>query len=93
MNEQVFGLDVSMDHVLAMAVFDGLEQLIDVLADQHLIDTVRVLLEDLEQVLLEVLKDQIQAVAPKQENQSESDEFKKQYCHRCEISTSMKDRK
>ena len=46
-----------MDHVLAMAVFDGLEQLIDVLADQHLIDTVRVLLENLKQVLLEVLKD------------------------------------
>ena len=64
MDEQVFGLDVSVDHVLAMAVLDGLEQLIDVLADQYLIDTVRVLLEDLEQVLLEVLKDQIQAVAP-----------------------------
>ena len=79
MDEQVFGLDVSVDNVLAMTVLDGLEQLIDVLADQHLIDTVRVLLEDLEQVLLEVLKDQIQAVAPKQENQSESDEFKKQY--------------
>ena len=78
MDEQVFGLDVSMDHIFAMAVFDGLEQLIDVLADQYLIDTVRVLLEDLEQVLLEVLKDQIQAVAPtfdKGDNQSELDEF------------------
>ena len=78
MDEQVFGLDVSMDHILAVAVFDGLEQLIDVLADQHLIDTVRVLLENLKQVLLEVLKDQIQTVAPKfdkEDNQSESDEF------------------
>ena len=78
MNEQVFRLDVSVDYILAMAVLDGLEQLIDVLADQYLIDTVRVLLEDLEQVLLEVLKDQIQAVAPKfdkEDNQSELDEL------------------
>ena len=65
MNEQVFRLDVPVDHVLAMTVLDGLEQLIDVLADQDFIDAVGVLLEDLEQVLLEILKDQIQTVAPK----------------------------
>ena len=68
MNEEVFRLDVSVDHILAMAVLDGLEQLIDVLADKDFIYAVGVLLEDLEQVLFEILKDQIQAVAPENDN-------------------------
>ena len=63
MDQQVLGLDVPMDDVLAVAVLDRLQQLVDVLADQVELDAVRVLLEDLEQVLLQVLEDEVQAVA------------------------------
>ena len=63
MDQQVLGLDVPMDDVLAVAVLDRLQQLVDVLADQVELDAVRVLLEDLEQILLQVLEDEVQAVA------------------------------
>ena len=63
MDQQVLGLDVPMDDVLAVAVLDSLQQLVDVLADEVELDAVGVLLEDLEQVLLQVLKDEVQAVA------------------------------
>ena len=62
-DQQVLGLDVPMDDVLAVAVLDRLQQLVDVLADQIELDAVGVLLEDLEQVLLQVLEDEVQAVA------------------------------
>ena len=52
-----------MDDVLAVAVLDRLQQLVDVLADQVELDAVGVLLEDLEQILLQVLEDEVQAVA------------------------------
>ena len=63
MDQQVLGLDVPMDDVLAVAVLDRLQQLVDVLADQVELDAVGVLLEDLEQILLQVLEDEVQAVA------------------------------
>ena len=63
MDQQVLGLDVPVDDVLAVAVLDRLQQLVDVLADQVKLDAVGVLLEDLEQILLQVLKDEVQAVA------------------------------
>ena len=63
MDQQVLGLDVPMDDVLAVAVLDRLQQLVDVLADQVKLDAVGVLLEDLEQILLQVLEDEVQAVA------------------------------
>ena len=62
-DQQVLGLDVPMDDVLAVAVLDRLQQLVDVLADQVELDAVGVLLEDLEQILLQVLEDEVQAVA------------------------------
>ena len=63
MDQQVLGLDVPMDDVLAVAVLDRLQQLVDVLADEVELDAVGVLLEDLEQILLQVLEDEVQAVA------------------------------
>ena len=63
MDQQVLGLDVPVDDVLAVAVLDRLQQLVDVLADQVELDAVGVLLEDLEQILLQVLEDEVQAVA------------------------------
>ena len=42
-NEQIFRLDVSVDHIFAMTVFDSLEQLVNVLTDKYLIDAVGVL--------------------------------------------------
>lgn len=56
MNEQIFRLDVSVDHVFAVTVLDGLEQLVYVLTDQYFIDAVGVLFQHLEQVLLQILK-------------------------------------
>ena len=47
-----------------MAVLDCLEQLVDEATDLIELDSVGVLFEDLEQVLVEVLKHQVQAVAP-----------------------------
>ena len=63
MDQQVLGLDVPMDDVLAVAVLDRLQQLVDVLADEVELDAVGVLLEDLKQILLQVLEDEVQAVA------------------------------
>ena len=63
MDQQVLGLDVPMDDVLAVAVLDRLQQLVDEAADLVKLDAVGVLLEDLEQILLQVLEDEVQAVA------------------------------
>ena len=63
-NEEVLWFDVAMDHVIAMAVLDCLEQLVDEATDLIEFDSVGVLFEDLEQVLVEVLKHQVQTVAP-----------------------------
>lgn len=64
MNKKVLRLDISVNNVLTMAELDSLQQLVDVLADEDLIDAVRIFLKDLEQVLFQVLEDQIQTVAP-----------------------------
>ena len=61
-----------MDHVVAMAVLDRLQQLVDEAADLVKLDAVGVLLEDLEQVLVEVLKDQVQTVAPNRRKQEKN---------------------
>ena len=63
MDEKVLRLDISVNNVLAMAVLDGFQQLVDVLTDKNLIDAIGVLLEDLEQILLQVLEDEVQTVA------------------------------
>lgn len=53
-----------MDDVLTVAVLDSLEQLVNVVADLIELDSIRVLLENLKQVFIEILEDQIQTVAP-----------------------------
>ena len=56
MNEQILGLDIPVDHVFAMAVLDGFQQLVNVLTDEVQLDTVRVLFQDFKQVFLKVLE-------------------------------------
>ena len=62
-DQQVFRLDVSMDHVVAMAVFDSFEQLVYVSANLIKLDPVRILLEDFEQVFVQILEDEVETIA------------------------------
>ena len=63
-DQQVLWLNVSMDHIFAMAVLDSLQQLVDVVAYLIKLDSIRVFFEDFKQVFLKVLEDQVEAVAP-----------------------------
>ena len=63
-DQQVLWLNVSMDHIFAMAVLDSLQQLVDVVAYLVKLDSIRVFFEDFQQVFLKVLEDQVEAVAP-----------------------------
>ena len=63
MDEKVLRLDITVNNILAMAVLDGFQQLVDVLTDKNFIDAIGVLLENLEQILLQVLEDEVQTVA------------------------------
>lgn len=62
-DQQVFRLDVSMDHVVAMAVFDSFKQLVYVSANLIKLDPVRILLEDFEQVFVQILEDEVETIA------------------------------
>ena len=63
-DQQVLWLNVSMDHIFAMAVLDSLQQLVNVVAYLIKLDSIRVFFEDFKQVFLKVLEDQVEAVAP-----------------------------
>ena len=63
-DEEVLRLDVAMDDIVAMAILDGLQQLVDVMAHLVQFNSVWVLLQDFQEVLVQVLKDQVQTVAP-----------------------------
>ena len=63
MDEKVLRLDITVNNILAMAVLDGFQQLVDVLTYKNFIDAIGVLLENLEQILLQVLEDEVQTVA------------------------------
>lgn len=54
-----------MDHVPPVAILNGLEQLVNEVADGLELNAVRVLLEHFEQVLLQVFKHQVQTVHPR----------------------------
>ena len=55
-DEQVLRLDVPVDDVVAVAVLDGLEDLVEVVANILLLETVRVLFENLQQVLFDIFE-------------------------------------
>lgn len=63
-DEQIFRLDVSMYDVLAVAVLNSLEQLVNVVADLIELDSIWVLLKNLKQVFVKILEDQVETVAP-----------------------------
>ena len=46
-----------MDHIVAVAVLDGLQELVDIVAHVIQLQTVGVLLKDFKEVLLQVLED------------------------------------
>ena len=62
-NEQVFWFYISVDDVFAVAVFDRLQKLIDVAAHQIELNAIGILFQDLQQVLLQVLEDEVEAIA------------------------------
>ena len=68
-DEQVLWLDVSVNHVFAMAELDSLQQLVDKVADLVQFNSIRVLFKHLQQVLLDVFEHEIQAITSARESQ------------------------
>lgn len=58
-DQKVLWLDVSVDHVVAVAVLDSFKQLVDVVTYAVKVDSIRVFFQYLEQVLLQVFEDQV----------------------------------
>ena len=67
MNQQIFWLDISVNDLLAMAVFNGFEQLVDVVAHLVELNAIWVLFKDFEEILFEVFEHKIKTVASKGE--------------------------
>ena len=53
-----------MDHVVAVAVLNRFQQLVDVAAHLVQLDAVRVLFQHLEQIFVQVFENQVETVAP-----------------------------
>ena len=65
-----------MDHVLAMAELDSLQQLVDKVAHLVQLDAVWVLFKQLEQVLLDVFEHQVQTIASTTQSKSKLPSFR-----------------
>jgi len=63
-DEQILGLDVAMDHVIAVTEFDRLKQLVYVLAYSLRFKPARPLFKHFKEVLLHILKDEIETIFP-----------------------------
>ena len=64
-DEEVFGFDVAVDHSILIHVVNRLDQLEYIPFDILLWEPMFMLFEDLQEILLDVLKDQVQPPSPK----------------------------
>lgn len=53
-----------MDNVASVAVFDGLQELINILSDKLWLESIAALFENFEQIFLQVFKHKVEAVRP-----------------------------
>ena len=64
LDEEVLWFDVSMDHIVPVTILYGFQQLVDVVAYVFQIDSIGVLFEYFEQVLLQIFKYEVESVHP-----------------------------